>query len=281
MVDRDRKIVYWNHGAERISGYLRQQVTGRYCGDNILAHCDERETRLCGDRCPLIDCMRDGQPREAAVYLRHRAGHRVPVYVRAIPLRDPAGAIVGAAEIFEEHHFVPDSDRRQDELGKHGCLDEVTALPNHGLMVSYLREQLNLYTEHKIPFGVFVIQPHRLEIFQAAHGLEAARPILQVVANTLKNALRPTDFLGRWRDDQFPAILNRCQEDSLSVVAQLLKATVSGSGIQWWGDRLGLAVSIGWSGAMPGDTVDAMVERAEAALKKLAQSEGGTGSGGA
>src|SRR4029077_7101263 len=77
------------------------------------------------------------------------------------------------------------------------------------------------------------------------------------------------------------AILNGCQEDSLSVVAQRLKATVSGSGIQWWGDRLGLAVSIGWTGVIPGDTVDAMVERAESALKKLAQSEGGTGSGGA
>ena len=91
-MDRDRKIVYWNHGAERILGCLRQRVTGRYCGDNTLAHCDERETQLWGDACPSIDCMRDGQPREAAVYLRHRAGHRVPVYVRAIPLRDPAGA---------------------------------------------------------------------------------------------------------------------------------------------------------------------------------------------
>jgi PAS domain S-box-containing protein len=45
LVDRDGKIVYWNHGAETISGYLRQQVTGRYCGDKTLAHCDERETR--------------------------------------------------------------------------------------------------------------------------------------------------------------------------------------------------------------------------------------------
>lgn len=134
---------------------------------------------MCGDACPLIDCMRDGQPREAAVYLRHRAGHRVPVCVRAIPLRDAVGTIVGAAEIFEEHHVVPESDRRPDELGKHGCLDESTALPNHELMVSYLREKLNLHAEHGIPFGVFVIQPKRLEIFQAAYGLEAARAILR------------------------------------------------------------------------------------------------------
>jgi hypothetical protein len=52
------------------------------------------------------------------------------------------------------------------------------------LMVSYLREKLNLHAEHGIPFGVFVIQPKRLEIFQAAYGVEAARAILRVVAHT-------------------------------------------------------------------------------------------------
>lgn len=83
----------------------------------------------------------------------------------------------------------------------------------------------------------------------------------------MKNALRPTDLLGRWRDDQFLGILNGCREDFLGTVAQRLKATVTGSGIQRWGDRLCLAVSIGWTGVIPGDTVDAMVERAESALK--------------
>ena len=41
LVDRHRKIVYWNRGAERISGYLRQDVTGRFCRDDILVHSDE------------------------------------------------------------------------------------------------------------------------------------------------------------------------------------------------------------------------------------------------
>jgi GGDEF domain-containing protein len=149
-------------------------------------------------------------------------------------------------------------------------------------MMSYLREQLNLYAEHGIPFGVLVIQPERLEIFQAAPGLEAARAIVRVVTHTVKNALGPTDFLGRWRDDQFLWILSGCQEDFLGIVAQRLQATVSGSGIQWWGDRLSLAVAIGWAGVVTGDTVEAMVERAESALKAMvAQRKCGEASGGA
>ena len=45
LVDHDRKIVYWNRGAERISGYKRHDVTGRYCRDDLLVHCDENEKR--------------------------------------------------------------------------------------------------------------------------------------------------------------------------------------------------------------------------------------------
>ena len=36
VVDRDRKINFWNDGAERITGYLRQDVLGRFCGDILL-----------------------------------------------------------------------------------------------------------------------------------------------------------------------------------------------------------------------------------------------------
>jgi PAS domain-containing protein len=36
-LDRDKRIVYWNHGAEQVTGYLRQEVLGReYRGDLVV-----------------------------------------------------------------------------------------------------------------------------------------------------------------------------------------------------------------------------------------------------
>jgi PAS domain S-box-containing protein len=217
LVDRQRKIVYWNRGAEKISGYKQQDVTGRFCRDDLLVHCDENEQQLCNSSCTLADCMRGGQLREASVYLRHREGHRVPVHVRALPLRDREGAIVGAAEIFEERGLVPETDRRRDDLAKYGCQDECTKLPNQALMASYLRERLGLFAVHAIPFATLLIEPERLQLFQAAHGHGAVRLILRVVGHTLKNTLRPTDYLGRWNDNQFLAILPGCGERLESV----------------------------------------------------------------
>lgn len=268
LVDRHRKIMYWNRGAERISGYLRQDVTGRFCRDDILVHSDENEAVLCATDCPLAGCMRDGQPREVTVYLRHRAGHRIPVRVRAVPLRDAEGNICGAAEIFEERRIIPESERRQNVLGKHGCVDEATELPNRNVMASYLRGQLDLFNAHGLPFSVLVIQPDRLQLFQAARGQEAVRSILQVVAQTMKQVLRATDILGRWEGDQFLAILPLCDASSAEKVVRRLKATVSGSGIHWWGDRLSVVVAVAATSATAGETVESIVIRLESLLKQ-------------
>jgi diguanylate cyclase (GGDEF)-like protein/PAS domain S-box-containing protein len=272
LVDCHRKIVYWNRGAERISGYLRQDVTGRFCRDDILVHSDESEAVLCRTDCPLAGCMRDGQPREVTVYLRHRAGHRVPVRVRAVPVRDESGDICGAAEIFEERRVIPKSERRQNVLAKHGCLDEATELPNRDLMASYLRGQVDLFSTHGLPFSVLLIQPDQLQLFQSAHGHEAVRSILRVFAKTMKEVLRATDFLGRWEGDQFLAILPMCAENFVEKIGHRLKATVSGSGIHWWGDRLSVPVRVAATSAITGDTVESIVGRLESSLQqKLAE----------
>src|SRR5260221_5099597 len=105
MVDRDLKVIFWNRGAERISGYLAQDVIGRHCREKLLVGLDESDPATGGEASQLTNSLRDGQPIEADVFLRHRSGHRIPVHVCAVPLRNSQDKIVGAAEIFEENRF--------------------------------------------------------------------------------------------------------------------------------------------------------------------------------
>src|SRR5215813_12811643 len=102
FVDTERKILFWNDGAERITGYLRHEVVGRSCRENILMDCDGKSCGLCGSACPLSETMHEGHSKETRVYFRHKQGHQVPVHLRVVPMRDERGSVIGAAESFEE-----------------------------------------------------------------------------------------------------------------------------------------------------------------------------------
>ena len=79
LVEPDRKITYWNRGAELISGHKATEVVGRHCYDNILGHVDAEGRSLCHSACPLALTMADGEAREALIWLKHADGHRKPV----------------------------------------------------------------------------------------------------------------------------------------------------------------------------------------------------------
>ena len=106
FVDPDRRITYWNSGAERITGYRPDEAVGQRCQDNFLVHLDDMGNSLCLHGCPLSSTMANGQPLEVEVYLQHKDGYRVPISLRAAPIRDGTGRVVGAVEVFSDNSRV-------------------------------------------------------------------------------------------------------------------------------------------------------------------------------
>ena len=120
VVARDGKILFWNDGAERITGYLRQDVIGRIYEENFLGELDGVESEQGGVRCPIFVASLDGKHVQTQVSLRHKSGHRVPVQLWAFPVRNSQGVIVGGAKTFQEDVAVADGNRRQTKLASYG-----------------------------------------------------------------------------------------------------------------------------------------------------------------
>ena len=114
ITDSDRKIVYWNRAAEKISGWKAEEVVGRKCRDNILVHVDKDGHELCGqEHCPLHRSILTGKPsaEPMLVFAQHPTNGRVPVEVTVSPIRNPAGEIIGGIEMFRDL-----TDSVQDQL---------------------------------------------------------------------------------------------------------------------------------------------------------------------
>ena len=274
IVDRDRKISFWNDGAERITGYFRQDVLGHFCGEILLVKFHENKGALCEHSCPLVDAMRNGRARESRVYLHHKSGYAVPVSLRAVPIRDALGHVIGVVESFVERSFVSSRRRPGSELAVGRGLDAVTQLPDYPYTESYLIERLKFASEHLIPFGLLCIQLDQMDNLTATHGLDATEAILNVVAHTLRNGLDPLDFLGRWSEDQFLAVIANGSEDGLLSTAERLRRLAQSSEIVWWGDQLSITVSVGGTALGPVADLVPLLDRTGKALNQ-ANAKGG------
>jgi len=268
MVDRDRKICFWNDGAERMTGYLRQDVLGRFCGEILLVKFHENKAAICEHSCPLVDAMRDGKPRDSHVYHHHKSGYAVPVSLRAVPIRDAHGHVVGAVQSFVERPCASTRRRPDSDLAVGRGLDAVTQLPDYPFSASYLVDRLKFASEHVFPFGLLCIQLDQLDTLKATHGLDAAGAILNVVAHALRNGLDPLDFVGRWSEDQFLAIVANCGDGDLLTTAERLKRLAQSSEIVWWGDQLSVTVSVGGTVLAPGEPIGLLLGRTGNALKQ-------------
>ncbi len=102
IVDRERRIIFWNRAAEEITGHMKKDVMGRCCHDSMLNHIDGNGTMLCFSACPLQRSIQTGESIRAKVYPTHRDGHRFPVYTHIGAIRDESGAIVAGIEVFRD-----------------------------------------------------------------------------------------------------------------------------------------------------------------------------------
>jgi diguanylate cyclase (GGDEF)-like protein len=95
-----------------------------------------------------------------------------------------------------------------------------------------------------------------------------------VAGQTLESAVRPTDFAGRWLEEEFLLILNECGENDVLKVGERLRKMVHHSQVHWWGDVWSVTISIGATPAHDQDTVSAVMNRAEEGMRESAEKGG-------
>ena len=272
LVDRNRKILFWNSGAEEITGYLRQDVVGHFLREHLLATSDELKDVDSDPTDPLSGVFRDGKSTTANVSILHKEGYRVPIVLRSVPIRSERGAIVVAAECFDINISASDRTRRHAVIAESGCLDEVLGIPARTFMEPHLRERVTAFAERQIPFGILLIQVDQMDHLRAARGPGVVPTVLRVVARTIENSLRTTDLVGCWSENQFLAVLMECRETEVERVAHRIMKMVCQSEIEWWGDKISVTAAFGGAGSRPGDTLELLVGRAgKSLLRSIAE----------
>ncbi|MEI2716598.1 MAG: GGDEF domain-containing protein [Candidatus Nanopelagicales bacterium] len=263
FVDRDRRITYWNSGAELLTGYGMDEVVGHSCSEGILRHVTDEGQQLCLHGCPLAATITDGDPREAKVYMHHKNGHRVPVTVRARPIRDDAEQIVGSAEVFTARSGGVFSDLEGERRTDQSYRDPVSGIGNRLYAEQHLAASLGSLDSEDSRMGLLFLDVDHFKTVNDNYGHNIGDKVLRMVARTLANGLRPGDLPCRWGGEEFIAILPETQEDGTARVAERIRMLVENSWLPRDDQQIRVTVSIGATVGHRGESADEVIERAD------------------
>jgi len=268
FVDNDRKITFWNKGAELITGFKSKTVVGSHCYDNILNHVDDFGKKLCLGSCPLQKTIKDLEERETQVYLHHKEGHRVKIKVKTLPLYENDQAI-GAVEIFnvlsKNIHISPDEIEQLKELALH---DQLTNLPNRRKIESVINNKIEDFRTLDIGYGILFIDIDHFKKFNDNYGHDLGDEMLKIVANTLNQPIRKTDIAGRWGGEEFIIVLSGVNNKALNRIAETTRMLVENSVLRYEDKMISSTVSIGGTLAKKSDDLQSIIKRADQLMYK-------------
>ncbi len=277
LVDMEKKITYWNKGAEKITGYKASEVIGKRCQDNILVHVSEEGVSLCETEfCPAERAIQEGGLQEIEAYLHHKNGHWVPVLIRASPLKDSDGNIIGAIEIFSDNSSQVAARQKIEVLRKMALLDPLTGVGNRRYAEANLNSKLNQLKRYGWSFGMLFIDIDDFKRINDVYGHLVGDEVLKMVAKTFVNSLRSFDIVCRWGGDEFIAIIVNVNEEQLHSIANKLSLLVKKAILSAGSDIVQVSISVGATLARTTDTVDTLIKRADELMyrhKRLSQKE--------
>jgi len=262
-VDREKRIVFWNKAAEKLSGFGAGEVMGRNCARDLALYADAEGRNVCAAKCPVDLTLQDGMTRAQEMYLQHKDGYRVAVQVHILPIFQEGGEVAGAAEVFADTAPRITIPLGAAELERTGLLDKDTGIPSRKSIEMQLATRLSEFQKFGMPFGVLYVDIDNFNKILEKYGRFNAGKLLRTTGRALQKNIRYLDVVGRWSTEEFLILLFNIDENRLDIVANKLRLLVEESYIMVETGALSTTVSIGASLVQRYDTTESLVKRAE------------------
>ena len=116
VADPQSRIVYWNRGAKRLTGYGSSEMLGRTHPADALTLLDNSGRPIKDDDGDIAAAIESGEVVEKTAFIENRSGQRLPVRIHIGPLRDAEGHVVGVIETLHDNTRLASATQRIEEL---------------------------------------------------------------------------------------------------------------------------------------------------------------------
>lgn len=202
VCDMDQRILYWNHGAEQVFGWRKEEVMGR-CAKDFLYH---EPVLLQG----LFDLMMLVGEWSGEHVKRHKDGKLLTVESSWTLVRDENGM---PQSIFSIDTDISKRKAAEEEVQRLAFYDQLTGLPNRQLLQDRLQQAVLGSVRKCLQGAVMFIDLDNFKTLNDTYGHDRGDLLLQQVALRLTACVRQTDTVARWGGDEFVVLLEELSGD--------------------------------------------------------------------
>lgn len=239
--DTEGWVEYLNPVAETLTGWKWEEARGLPV-QALFRLMDETQRRQASN--PIDTVLNEDRTIEAAanILLQRNDGIEIPVVHSAAPIRDRAGALVGAVLVL---HDVSRERQYAAKLSYQASHDALTGLINRNEFERRLALALQSAAQIGRHHSVMYLDLDQFKVVNDTCGHAAGDQLMRQVSTLLQTCLREGDTLARLGGDEFGVLLENCPADAALRIADKLRQTVTEFHFAWGQLRFNIGVSIG------------------------------------
>ena len=156
--------------------------------------------------------------------------------------------------------------RKMLEAHHLALLDAVTDLPNRMAYEERAEQEYARWKRFAEPLTMLVWDVDNFKSINDRYGHQAGDKALRVIAQSLRQRLRETDFIARYGGEEFVTLLSGAEVEQAFKVAEQMRLGVMECAFHSAGKAVNVTISCGLSQFAEGDSIEAVFARADQAV---------------
>jgi diguanylate cyclase (GGDEF)-like protein/PAS domain S-box-containing protein len=223
FVDKDKKIIYINRSAEKLTGYSMDDVLNKTCEDYLERHTDKAGKKLCYTNCHLDFSLKEKKEYDDRHYFKNKVGDTFPVDIKVIPVMDDDGELLGAVEFMQDDRPRLVMEELKLDIQRMIPVDLLTGLYTRTKIMEYFEVKVEDSIRYKAPLGVIHATLKNSKHIKDEYGAKKLDEIFQRVGYLVRMNTRRGDISGRVGPDSFIILLPNFNAENCKYAAQKLK----------------------------------------------------------
>ncbi len=171
-------------------------------------------------------------------------------------------------ELYRANELIRSLENEIEELQKQSNIDPLTKLYNRKALEIDAKEMLKHSKERNLNIAALMIDADDFKRVNDTFGHLAGDKVLILLAKLFKLSIREYDRAYRYGGEEFLIIFNRAGKDEAKKVAERIMNAVRNNKLIYKGKIIRITLSMGLTSHQKGDTIESLIERADAAVYK-------------